>query len=74
LAPTTWFRRIIPPELEKSGKGFMNYDGIQQLTMIGQQVDDKGEPLAPSARTLEVAPALIVANSANAWLCIHGAP
>jgi hypothetical protein len=65
---------VVHPELEKSGKGFMSYDGIQQLTMIGQQVDDQGEPLAPSARTVDIAPALIVANSTRAWLCIHGAP
>jgi hypothetical protein len=65
---------IIHPELEKKGQGFMSYDGIQQLTMIGQQVDETGVPLEPADRDVEVAAALIVANSDLPWLCIHGAP
>jgi hypothetical protein len=70
---------IVSHALEAKGRGFEHYEGVQELTMIGMEVDAENHPLAPEKRTLSLAGGLYVKNSnLGQWgaaedIAIHGA-
>lgn len=64
---------VVHPSMEQLGLGYLTYKGIQQLSMIAQEVREDGTPIAADETQLAISPALVVISDPYQQLAMHAA-
>jgi hypothetical protein len=64
---------LVLPEMEEHGRGFRQYKGVQQFSMIAHEVDANGQIISEENASVQMSEGLLVKNDPRGIANIHGA-